>query len=331
MISEKENFLLLLRGQMPEFISTYRREKWLISGGPYKFGDTKNDEGYPVDEYGVVYTTTEESMGGIMPLPGRVLLDDITRWRDVIRNPDLSSVDWEKYAAETLASRDTANDPVIVYHGHFFIKLVNFMSFSEALIVLLEEPEECCALMEYLCDYHVELFKKQIRYLKPDILALSDDISSDRSPFISLDIYRRIIKPHHKRLADIALDNNMCVMMHCCGNAEPFLDDFVDIGVSGWEPAQAGNDFPTIKKKFGRKLAIMGGWDNTGRFSLPGTSDEELRAALIEYVDTFAPGGGFAYMGRVARSFDEEDYKRKSAICEEVYETYARDWYKTHS
>ena len=102
MISEKENFLLLLRGQMPEFIPTYRREKWLISGGPYKFGDTKNDEGYPVDEYGVVYTTTEESMGGIMPLPGRVLLDDITRWRDVIRNPDLSSVDWEKYAAETL-------------------------------------------------------------------------------------------------------------------------------------------------------------------------------------------------------------------------------------
>jgi hypothetical protein len=146
------------------------------------------------------------------------------------------------------------------------------MSFSEALIVLLEEPEECCALMEYLCDYHVELFKKQIRYLKPDILALSDDISSDRSPFISLDIYRRIIKPHHKRLADIALDNNMCVMMHCCGNAEPFLDDFVDIGVSGWEPAQAGNDFPTIKKKFGRKLAIMGGWDNTGRFARPSSN-----------------------------------------------------------
>jgi hypothetical protein len=30
----------------------------------------------------------------------------------------------------------------------------------------------------------------------------------------------------------------------------------------------------------------------------------------------------------VAKSFDEEEYNRKIAVCDEVYDNYARDWYR---
>jgi hypothetical protein len=328
LITEKENYLRLLRGEIPEFIPRYRMMDWIIFGNPFR--GKKSPEGYDIDEFGMVHTTNESSMGGAMPVPGHILLDDITRWRDVIKTPDVDSVDWEKYTKERLAERDTANNPVIVGVGDFFIKLVNFMSFTEGLIALVEEPEECYAMMEYLCEYYIKLLKKQIYYYKPEVLSLADDIAADQMPFIDLETYRKYIKPHHKRLADIALDNGMLISMHCCGKCEIFLDDFVDMGVSAWEPAQAGNDFVAIKKKFGSKLAIMGGWDSTGPFSLPGTTDDELRQALIEYVDTLAPGGGFAYMARVATTTSKEDAEHKNAICDEIYETYARDWYKTH-
>jgi len=117
--------------------------------------------------------------------------------------------------------------------------------------------------------------------------------------------------------------------MHCCGVCEIFMDDWDDMGVTAWEPAQAGNDFLGIKKKYNNKLAIMGGWDSTGPVSL-NTTDDELRQALREHVDMLAPGGGFAYLAHIESAGDQAATDRRNKICEEIYETYAKDWYQTH-
>ena len=327
MITEKENFLRLLRGEMPEFIPRYNMMTWNFHGRP--FPPVKTPEGYDKDEFGMLRTTTEESMGGGFPVPGIVLLEDITKWRDVIKMPDLSTVDWDAFAKRQYEGKDP-NNPKSVMIGDFIVTLINWMSFTEGLIALQEEPEECYALLEYLCDYYCEVLKKCIYLFKPEILHLVDDVAADQMPFISLETYRTLIKPHHKRLADIALDNDMLITMHCCGKCDSFIDDWAEMGVTGWEPAQAGNDFAAIKKKYGPKMVIMGGWDNTGPISMPETSDDELREALIKYVDEFAPGGGFAYGARVATSMSKEDAEHKNAICEEIYFSYARDWYKHH-
>jgi len=329
MLTEKENFLRLLRGEMPEFLPRYDLMHWNVFGSPYK--NEVTPEGIEIDEFGLKHKTSPESMGGFMPLPGFVLLDDITKWRDIIKTPDTSKFEWEAWCKEQLKDKDTVNNPVSVMIGDYFMKIVNFMSVTEGLIALYEEPEECYALCEYLSDYYVEVLKNEIYYFKPDVLHLADDVAAGQMPFIDLETYRKVIKPHHKRLADIALDNGMLISMHCCGKCEMFLDDFIDLGVTAWEPAQVSNDLLAIKKKYGPKLAIMGGWDNTGPISMPETSDEELRDALVHYVDTFAPGGGFADHASVATGFGEEEYKRKMAICDEVYNTYARDWYKNHA
>ncbi len=328
MITDKENFLRLMRGEIPEFIPKYDLMGWNIFGGPFKPG--KSPEGYDIDEFGMVHTTSEESMGGNIPVPGHILLEDITRWREVIKTPDVSKFNWEVWAKEQLKDRDTVSKPVSLMIGDFFMKVVNFMSVAEGLIALYEEPEECYALCEYLCDYYVEILKRDIYYFKPQILHLADDIAAGQMPFIDLNTYRNVIKPHHKRLADIALDNNMLISMHCCGKCEMYLDDFIDLGVSAWEPAQVSYDLVAIKKKYGPKMVLMGGWDNQGPITMPETSDSELRDALVNYVDTFAPGGGFAYHAGVATGFGEEVYEHKKAIIEEVYQNYARDWYKNH-
>jgi hypothetical protein len=328
LLTEKENYLRIMRGEMPEFLPKYDFFGWNVSGNPFR--GKKTEEGYDIDEYGMVHKGNPESMGGVMPVPGRILLDDITRWRDVIKTPDVSSVDWETFSKKQLEDKDTENNPVIMGVGDFFMKLVNFMSFTEGLIALQEEPEECCAMMEYLGDYYVELLKKYIYWFKPDVISLADDVSAAQMPFVSVGTYRDIILPHHKRLADIALDNGLPLLMHCCGKCEMFIDSWLEIGVSAWEPAQVSNDLTAIKKKYGRKLAICGGWDNTGPVSMPETGDEEFREAVINYIDTFAPNGGFVYGVMVASGFGQEEYDHKMAIANEVYETYGRDWYRNH-
>ncbi len=329
MLTERENYLRLLNGEIPEFIPKYRMMEWSMFANP--FGHKKLPDGSIQDEYGLIHVTSKESMDGFMPKPGMVLIEDITKWRDVIHTPDVDSIDWEKFAQEKLKDRDTVNMPTVMGVGDFFIKLVNFMTFAEALVALFEEPEECYALMEYISDYYVALLKKYLVYFNPDVLSLADDVAADQAPFISPETYHDLIIPHHKRLADIALDAGLKISMHCCGKCDVFTDDWVSIGVSAWEPAQAGNDFLGIKKKYNNKLAIMGGWDSTGPLALPGVTDDQLRAALKEYVDTMAPGGGFAYMARMADTgFNEEDTKHKNEICDAFYEEYAKGWYQNH-
>jgi hypothetical protein len=319
----------MLRGEIPEFLPRYDMFGWCAMFSPFE--RKKNADGYEVDEFGMEHTTNASSMGGMMPVPGRILVRDITKWRDVIKTPDLSNLDWAQIAEKEMAKKDPVNNPVIVFAGDFFMKIMNFMSFSEGLCALQEEPEEVYALLDWLCEYYLKLLDKKITYLKPDILSLADDVAAAQQPFISVDMYRRLILPHHKRLADFALDRGLTLIMHCCGKCESFIDDWLDMGVSGWEPAQVSNDLKGIKKKYGSRLAIMGGWDNTGPISYPDTPDDVLLAALKEYVDTFAPGGRFAYMAMVMSENDDPDSVRKVKLSEDFYQNYARLWYKNNA
>ena len=96
MLTEKQNYMMLMNGEIPEYIPKYNMMGWLVNPG--MFQRTTTPEGYTKDEYGIIYTTTEESMGAGMPVPGIVLLDDITKWRDIVKIPDISHIDWEKLA-----------------------------------------------------------------------------------------------------------------------------------------------------------------------------------------------------------------------------------------
>ena len=66
---------------------------------------------------------------------------------------------------------------------------------------------------------------------------------------------------------------------------DEIIDDWIDMGVSLWEPAQVGNDLLAVQKKYHGKLAFAGGWDNQGRISFPETPDEELAQAVRDYID----------------------------------------------
>lgn len=328
MLTKKQNYMMLMNGEIPEYIPKYDMMGWLVN--PSMFQRTTTPEGYTKDEYGIIYTTTEESMGAGMPVPGIVLLDDITKWRDIVKIPDISHIDWEKLAKKDLANRDPENNPVVISYGDIFIMLVNMMSFTEALCAMHEEPEEVYELFDTLTKYFLEVEKNMLKHYNPDCYCILDDTAAAKFPFISVDMYQRLVKPFHKAVADLALNHGLKISMHCCGKCESFIDDWIDIGVSAWEPAQTANDLIGIKQKYGRKLAIMGGWDNLNHASQPEASEDELVEELKKYVDTFAPDGGFAFNASVQGDRTSEDFKKRMEVVNRVYEEYAKPWYKNH-
>ena len=214
--------------------------------------------------------------------------------------------------------------------GDYFLTLVSFMGFADALLAMYEEPEEVYALFDYVSQHYLEVMEKQLDYVKPDIYTIMDDDSAALAPFFSLDTYRKLVRPFHEKHAKLAREHGVFLDRHDCGHCEMFIDDWVQMGVCSWNPAQVSNDLKGIKEKYGDRLTMQGCWDNTGYISSLECSDEELTEALYDYVDTFAPGGRFVFMAGLHGDRNDERFIRKQKLIDDFYRDYAKDWYKTH-
>ncbi|MBR6521275.1 MAG: hypothetical protein IKT47_01245 [Oscillospiraceae bacterium] len=328
-MTERENFRRLLAGEMPEYIPAYDMPNWRFY--PTFDHQRLNRDGSGFDIYGVEYVSSPEADGGAMSKPGVYILDDITKWRDVIKTPDLSGVDWEKVVKKDVEHRDPANNPLfLATHNGYFQLIVKFMGFENGLCALFEEPEEVKELYEYVSKYYLEVQRQYTKYGNLLALNLTDDTATSINPFVSMDMYRELLKPYYKLHTDMALNDGLYVSIHNCGRCEDQIEDWMDLGISGWDPAQTSNDLVGIKAKYGRKLCIIGGWNSTGPATWQGSSDDMLIEALEKMVSELAPGGGWSFSASVmGASFDEGQMHKKKLI-REFYETKVRDYYKNH-
>mgnify|MGYP001010080373 FL=1 len=332
-ITEKENYLMLLRGEQPYWVPNFTfgpmpgmPHPAATTGFPLQFLNANRKPGGGKDIWGVNYVGSDSTSGALIPEPNNFILTDIRKWRDVIKAIDLSEIDFEQQVKngfdELYKIGVNREDTCIELGLHFgyFQTLVSFMGFENALCAMYEEPEEVKALLSYLCDFYTTIVEKTIDLIKPDIYALCDDVATKRSPFMSPEMYRELILPFHDREAKYARDRGLPIGMHCCGQCMDLIDDWVSIGVVTWNPAQTTNDLKAVKAKYGNKLVITGGFDTEGRLVEPDCTEEEVRQAVRDVIDALAPGGGYCFCGGfVAAVGDDVTARKNQIIMDEVY------------
>jgi hypothetical protein len=333
MITEKENILMTLRGEVPEWVprngyASPGHPPATAGAGPSFLNARRTPQG-GFDIWGVEFVTTRDTGGMAIPKPGRFILDDITKWRDVIKAPDISDIDWEAMAKKDMANIDRSQTAVSAHvHVGYFQSLCNFMGFNEGLMAMIEEPEEVYELFEYMSSFWVQICSKIRDYYKPDIWGVTDDTATATNPFISPETYRNLVKPFHQREAAFGVEMGIPINMHNCGRCEDFIDDWLDIGVTCWNPAQTMNDLPGIKKKYGNKLVLMGCWDSSGPAGWPGATEEVVKQAVRDTIDAYAPGGGFVFWASTYGAPDDEDFLNRKRWITEEYDAYGRTFYK---
>ena len=336
-LTEKQNYLMMLDGEQPEYIPKYSFGK--EPGGPTPctqmfeppivIPHRMNKGGK--DVWGVNYVATYETGEALLPEPNNFILTDIRKWRDVIKAPDISGVDWEKMVKDNIeAVGIDRNETAMALNLHFgyFQHLMSFMGFSEGLMAMFEEPDEVKELLNYICDFFITVAEKTIDLYKPDILTLMDDTAAWANPFISPEMYEEFLIPCHDRWAKMGRDRGLRMTMHNCGKCESILDLLVGMGINMWEPAQVCNDLEGIKKKYGNKLCIGGGWDSRGRLLEPDVTEEEIIESVRATANKLAPGGGFAFMGGFLGAVDDENVNRKNAILRKAIEDIRFNFYK---
>jgi len=336
-LTPKENYLRAIRGEMPEWVPmhTFGKMPGDVEEPPHIMITppclNEHREGAAeTDIWGVPYVGSESAGGGKMPQTHDFILTDITKWRDVIKAPDIDAIDWEAEIATALERSGVDREQTAVslnLHVGYFQNLMAFMGFTEGLLAFAEEPEETKALIEYLCDFYCAVGEIVMPILEPDMLIMMDDTAALRNPFISLDTYREFLLPAYRREAALANDRGLPIEFHNCGRCEDFLDDMISFGVKAWDPAQLVNDLDGIKRKYKGKLTIIGAFETEGRLLAPDCTDEEIRQAVRASFDRMAPGGGYIFSGIFMGPFDDPILQHKNQIMFDEVAKYGRAFY----
>ena len=161
-------------------------------------------------------------------------------------------------------------------------------------------------------DYVLAIFEKQCELGLKNIETLIDlfgntvqaavitgtDFGTQRGPFISLQSYRELYKPFHKRVNDLIHSRSKWkTFIHSCGSVYQLLPDFIEAGFDILNPVQcsaADMDAARLKREFGKDLVFWGGGVDTQKTLAFGSADEVYRE-VRERIRIFNQDGGFVF------------------------------------
>ena len=306
-MTNKENALIALEGGIPESVPCYFSSCQIV---PQFFFEAPNSGKPDYDGFGVHQTPTENSGGMYTPTPTVApVLEDVTMWKDVVHIPDCSVLDFEQIFDQMRGMLHLDPDNYVqdfLSPNGLFERMHFLMGFEGAMYALMEEPEACYDLAGAIADYKIEVVHAVGKYLKPDYFTFLDDYTHKTGRFISDETFNTVFRPHYQRIIDEVKNSGMKFKTHCCGKVEDFIDNFLDMGVTAFDPVQCVNDIQALKKK--GKIGLMGGLDVQGVIDVEGTTEEEIRAEVRRCIDEYAEGGQYLMYCASVHMYDPSSY-----------------------
>ena len=170
----------------------------------------------------------------------------------------------------------------------------SWMSGTETVLVaMIEEPEWAVDMFETYLDRCIALFERiwDAGY-RFDAINWPDDMGYKGTTFFSNEMYRKLLKPTHKRAVDWAHAHGIYARLHSCGNVMTRIDDLVEIGIDCLNPLEvkAGMDPVGLKERVGDRLVLHGGinavlWDDR----------EAIVSSIRETIPKLKENGGYIF------------------------------------
>ena len=161
---------------------------------------------------------------------------------------------------------------------------------------LLLRPVFAEALIDRVTDMCIQIVDRALEeageYI--DLVMYGDDIATQNATLFRPDLYRRMIKPWHKAIANAIKRHGKPIIYHSCGSVYALIRDLIEVGIDALNPVQvsaADMDTERLKREFGRELTFWGGID-THRV-LPTGTPAEVREEVKRRIDHLNDNGGY--------------------------------------
>ncbi|MBN2307984.1 MAG: hypothetical protein JXR94_03375, partial [Candidatus Hydrogenedentes bacterium] len=165
---------------------------------------------------------------------------------------------------------------------------------------LMSDPAFCEALLDEMLRFWMDWFRVFLDEVGDvvDVIMIGDDLAGQQGPLFDPAIYRRVVKPRHKRLVQyIKSRTSATIWYHTCGACAEYIPDLLDNGIDALNPVQisaAGMDPGDLKTRFGNQLAFWGGGIDS-QSVLPSATPEVVRDHVRRNLAIWKPGGGYVF------------------------------------
>ena len=152
---------------------------------------------------------------------------------------------------------------------------------------LYDNPRLVETVLDMYCDWTVVVAERVCR-LGFNVFVSTDDMAHKSGPFFSPKVFRELVLPRYRRVAEKI---TLPWIVHTDGNILPFVDDFIDLGVTGLHPIEKrAMDIRAMKRDYGDRLCLLGNVDlNILGLGTPEDVDREVRGLIRDV----GPGGGY--------------------------------------
>lgn len=186
------------------------------------------------------------------------------------------------------------------------------------LLAMLTDPEWCSDMFNHFLDMGIALLDRAWEEgYTFDCVTWPDDMGFKHNQFFSLDTYRQLIKPVQKRAVDWAHAKGAKVRLHSCGDVNPFVPEFIEIGIDALNPLEvkAGMDPTHLKRAYGQDLVLHGGinavlWDDPG----------VITAEMQRVIPVVKESGGYIFSSdhSVPSSVSLENFRYITSLAKEL-------------
>lgn len=290
MLTKKQNLRETIHGGQPDrFVNQYSYMEFMPDPIRKEAGcDLKpGEEGY--NGWGVKICFPEGTPGEFPLCEGEnKLLKDILDWKNIIKAPrtKFTEEEWAPYIEQAKKiDRNEVFATTFVANG-ILEKLHYFMGMEDTMINFYEEPEAMHELIDFITDWEIECAGEIISHLHPDALFHHDDWGSQRSTFLSPEMFEEFIEPAYKKIYGFWKANGVELIVHHSDSyVATLFPNMIRVGIDVIQGAVYENNIPELLKKYGSQISIMAGLDN-GKYDKEDWSKEKIQKGLEDLFET---------------------------------------------
>ena len=297
MLTIKQNFIETVSGGNPDrFVKQYEYQAWLDDplfpiyfGVPIRGTEWTNGWG--------VHQKFPEGVPGAFPLceGDDKVCPDVTNWRETVHAPnmDLGPEAWEECIKGFEAIDKNEYFPTAKVFCGMFEKCHYLMGMEDTMINFYEEPEAMHELIDYMADWECTIADEHFKYVKPEILFHHDDWGSQRSLFISKEMFDEFFLPAYKKIYGHWKDLGIKYIVHHSDSyAADLVPEMIEMGIDVWQGGMSTNNKKELVEKYKGQIGFMTGIDSAW-VDNPDNSRENTRDWVRKVLDEYETPNGF--------------------------------------
>jgi uroporphyrinogen decarboxylase len=161
------------------------------------------------------------------------------------------------------------------------------MGIENFCIAMYENRSLVEAVLDRYTDWMIVVAERMCQ-IGFDVFVSTDDLAFKTGPFMSLEMFRDLVMPRHRRVAEKI---SIPWVIHSDGDVMPYLEDFLSLGITGLHPNEKGAmDIRAMKREYGDRICLLG---NVDLNILGMGTQQDVEQEVRDLIRDVGPGGGY--------------------------------------